>query len=184
MALTPTLYDFQISLSDTERGVDQPALSLKAARHPSETMERLWLRVLAFCAVWEERLAFSKGGLSDPDSPDLECRDYTGQLTRWARVGKPDPLRIQKEMDQRGGAKALVLFDSPERMEAFLVEAREAKALRVAKAELVAVDPELLRALAAHDGRRLKATFTFVGDHLYAEVDGESVDGPITRGAL
>ena len=44
--------------------------------------------------------------------------------------------------------------------------------------------PSLLGALAAHDQRRVKATLTFVEGHLYAEVDGEAVDGPLVRAAV
>ena len=87
MSLAPTLYDFQIALSHVDRALDQPQLGLKVARHPSETMQRVWLRVLAFCWLWEERMAFGKG-LGEPEAPDLECRDYTGLVTSWVRVGK------------------------------------------------------------------------------------------------
>jgi len=180
VALAPTLHDFQVALSHVERGVDQPALSFKVARHPSETMARVWLRVLAFCWLWEERLEFGKG-LSDPDAPDLETRDYTGLVTRWVRVGKPDPVKIQRAVDQNSHAKVAVLFESVERMEAFLAEAREVKATRVAKAELAAVDADLLASLAELDSRRIRMSVTLVGDHAYLEVDGQSLDGPVTR---
>ena len=180
MTLAPTLYDFQVCLSHVDRGIDQPQLGMKVARHPSETMQRLWLRVLAYCWLWEERMTFGKG-LSEPDSPDLECRDYTGQLTHWVRVGKADPLKLQRVVDQNSQAKVSVLFESVDRLEAFIAEAREAKASRVGKAELVAVDAGLLRALSAFDSRRLKVSLTFVGDHVYADCEGQSVDGPLTR---
>jgi uncharacterized protein YaeQ len=183
MTLAPTLYDFQVSLSQVDRSIDQPQLSFKVARHPSETMPRLWLRVLAYCWMWEERMTFGKG-LGEPDSPDLECRDYTGLVTRWIRVGKADPIKLQRAVDQNPHAKVSVLFESVERLEAFVAEAREAKATRVAKAELAAVDAELLRALSAFDSRRIKLSLTFVGDHIYAECEGQSFDGPLTRAAL
>lgn len=183
MTLAPTLYDFQVSLSQVDRGIDQPQLGMKVARHPSETMQRLWLRVLAYCWLWEERLAFGKG-LGEPEAPDLESRDYAGQLTQWVRVGKADPQKVQRAVDQNSQAKVSVLFESVERLESFLAEAREAKALRVSKAELVAVDAGLLRALSAFDSRRIKVSLTFVGDHVYAECEGESMDGPLTRGTL
>ena len=183
MTLVPTLYDFQVALSHVDRSIDQPQLVIKLARHPSETMQRAWLRVFAFCWLWEERLAFGKG-LSEPDAPDLECRDYTGLVTRWVRVGKPDPLKVQRAVDQNPHAKVSVFFDSTQRLEAFLAEAREAKAARVAKAELVAVDAELLRSLSQFDSRRIKLSLTFSGDHAYVECEGQSFDGPLTRASL
>jgi uncharacterized protein YaeQ len=183
MTLVPTLHDFQIALSHVDRALDQPQLVLKVARHPSETVQRMWLRVLAFCWLWEERLAFGKG-LGEPDSPDIECRDYTGLVTAWVRVGKADPVKVQRAVDQNPHAKVSVVFESPQRLEAFLTEAREAKALRVARAELAAIDAGLLQALSAFDSRRNKVSLTFVGDHIYAECEGQSFDGPITRATL
>lgn len=183
MTLAPTLYDFQISLSQVDRSIDQPQLGLKVARHPSETMQRLWLRLIAYCWLWEERMTFGPG-LGEPDSPDLECRDYTGLVTHWVRVGKADPVKVQRAVDQNPHAKVSVLFESPERLEAFLTEAREAKTLRVAKAELAAVDAGLLRALSSFDSRRIKVSLTFVGDHVYAECNGQNFDGPLTRSSL
>lgn len=180
MALAPTLYDFQISLSHVDRAIDQPQLGIKVARHPSETMQRLWLRVIAWCWLWEERMTFGKG-LAEPDAADLECRDYTGLVTHWVRVGKADPVKVQRAVDQNPHAKVSVLFESVERLEAFVAEARELEATRVAKAELAAVDSELLRALSAFDSRRIKVSLTFVGDHLYADCEGQTFDGPLTR---
>jgi uncharacterized protein YaeQ len=183
MALAPTLYDFQVALSHVDAGIDQPQLGFKVARHPSETMERVWLRVLAYCWRWEERLVFGKG-LSEPDAPDLEARDYTQLVTRWIRVGKADPLKVQRAVDQNPHAKVSVLFDAPERLEGFVSAAREAGAARVARAELAAVDAELLGALSEIDSRRNKLTVTLVGDHLYLDVDGQSLDGPLTTHAF
>ncbi len=182
MSLAPTLYDFQIALSHVDRKVDLP-LGFKVARHPSETMQRVWLRVLAYCWQWEERLQFGPG-LSDPDTPDLETRDYTGRLTRWVRVGKADPLKVQRAVDQNGQAAVVVLFESPERMATFLAEARDAGAARLVKAELAAVDGPLLRALGEIDVRRNQVALTFVGDHFYLDCNGQSLDGPLTRGFL
>ena len=183
MTLAPTLYDFQVCLSHVDRSIDQPQLVLKVARHPSETMKRVWLRVLAHCWLWEERMLPGKG-LGEPDAPDLECRDHTGLVTRWVRVGKAAPLKLQRAVDQHPHAQVSVLFESVERLEAFLTEAREAKAARVAKAELVAVDAALLTALSALEARRQKLSLTFVGDHAYVECDGQTLDGPLTRAAL
>jgi hypothetical protein len=67
-------------------------------------------------------------------------------------------------------------------MEAFLEEARERRLARVASAELAAVDPGLLRALSAHEERRIRLSLTFVADHVYAEVSGRMHDAPIERG--
>jgi uncharacterized protein YaeQ len=182
MAQAPTLYDFDIALSHVDRGLDQ-RVQVRTARHPSETLDRVWLRVLAFCLHWEERLAFGPG-LSDPDEPDLEARDLTGVRSLWVRVGKPEPARVQKAADQHGRARVAVVFESPQRMEAFIAAAREEKLPRLARVELAAVDPALTQALAQSDERRAKVSITLVGDHFYVERGGRSVDGALLRGSV
>ncbi|MHB8417745.1 MAG: YaeQ family protein [Myxococcales bacterium] len=180
MALAPALCDFEIELQQVDTGL-AAKLRLRTARHPSETFERVWLRVLAYCLYYRERLAFGPG-LSDPDTPDLIETDLTGQPTHWIRVGKADPQRIQRAADRN--PRVSVLFESPPRLAAFLAEARKEGLGRLGEVELAAVDPALLRGLAANEERRAKASVTIVGDHFYVQKDGESLDGPIERARL
>jgi uncharacterized protein YaeQ len=67
--------------------------ALTVARHPSETDERMMVRVLAFALNAHEHLAFGKG-LSDADEPDLWQKDLTGAITHWIEVGQPDDKRL------------------------------------------------------------------------------------------
>jgi uncharacterized protein YaeQ len=182
VALPATLHDFQIELSHVDAG-ETRRVSLRAARHPSESMERLWLRVLAHCWLWRERIEQGPG-LSDPDAPDLLATDYTGAITLWVRVGRPDPVRLQQEADRNSRAEVAVLFDSPRRMEAFVEEARGAGLARLGRVALAAVDPALLATLAANEERRTRMSLTIVGDHLYVERDGRTFDGPLSRGYI
>lgn len=69
--------------------------SLTIARHPSETDERMMVRVAAFALFAQERLEFCKG-LSDVDEPDLWAKDLTGAIDTWIEVGQPDERRIAK----------------------------------------------------------------------------------------
>src|SRR5438128_1441845 len=71
-------------------------LSLRAARHPSESEEYLLTRVLAYCLEYGEGIAFSSGGLSNPDEPALAIRDLTGVLKSWIEVGSPEAARLHK----------------------------------------------------------------------------------------
>src|SRR5918997_7076013 len=94
MALTATIHNFDIQLSDVDRGVYE-SLSLRVARHPSETEEYLLTRVLAYCLEYAEGIAFSKG-LAEPDEPAIAVRDLTGALRVWIDVGAPDAARLHK----------------------------------------------------------------------------------------
>lgn len=94
MALKPTIYKLKVDLSDLDRAVYE-SLSLTIAQHPSETLERMMVRMLAFCFNSQNRLSFCKG-LSDTEEPDLWQHSLDGKLELWIDVGEPDPERIKK----------------------------------------------------------------------------------------
>lgn len=95
MALKSTIFKAELSVADIDRGVyGDHALTL--ARHPSETDERMMVRLLAFALhAGEPGLAFGRG-LGDPDEPDVVARDLTGAITHWIEVGQPDERAILK----------------------------------------------------------------------------------------
>ena len=89
MALTSTLYNFDIDLADSDRGVYE-TLALRVARHPSESEDYLVARVLAYAMEYTEGIEFSSGGLSSPDDPALVVRDLTGTVRSWIEIGTPN----------------------------------------------------------------------------------------------
>jgi uncharacterized protein YaeQ len=94
VAIKPTIYKLTVSLSDLNRDI-YDALSLTIARHPSETMERMVVRVLAFCLNTREQLVLCKG-LSDTEEPDIWAHTLDGNLELWIDVGEPSPERVKK----------------------------------------------------------------------------------------
>ena len=94
MALKPTIYKTKIALSDLDRQF-YDSLNLTIAQHPSETIERMLVRVLVYCLNAQEHLEFTKG-LSSVDEPDLWVRSLDGQLMLWIDVGEPAYERIKK----------------------------------------------------------------------------------------
>jgi uncharacterized protein YaeQ len=181
MALPSTLHHLDLRFSQADHGVEGE-VALKIARHPSETMERVWLRVLAYAWKWREGIAFGPG-LCEPDAPDLLVVAPGGRTSLVVRVGKPEPSRVERDVNQNAGAEVAVLLDGPRRLAAFLAEVRERRLARAAAAELAAVDAPLLAALAGIDDRRLEAVVTLVADHLYVDVNGRALDGPLHRAA-
>lgn len=92
MALKATIFKASLQVSDIDRHYyGEHALTL--ARHPSETDERMMIRVLAFALNAHEQLAFGKG-LSNTDEPDLWQRDLSGRIVHWIDVGQPDEKRL------------------------------------------------------------------------------------------
>ncbi|WP_321922780.1 YaeQ family protein [Paraburkholderia guartelaensis] len=94
MALKSTIYKAELQIADMDRHYYADH-ALTIARHPSETDDRMMVRIAAFALFAGERLEFCKG-LSDTDEPDLWCKDYTGAIETWIEVGQPDERRIAK----------------------------------------------------------------------------------------
>lgn len=179
MALPSTLHHFELRFSQADLGVEGE-VALKVARHPSETMERAWLRVLAYAWKWREGISFGPG-LCEPDAPDLLAMASDGRASLVVRVGKPEPSRVERDVNQNPGAEVAVLFDGPRRLAAFRSEAGERGFARALAADLAAVDGPILAQLATSNQRRIKVLVTFVADHLYLEVNGDTLDGPLHR---
>ena len=94
MALKATIFKVDLQVSDLDRG-HFATHALTLARHPSETDERMMVRVLAFALDADEALEFGRG-LSSEDEPDLVKRDLTGAIDLWIEVGLPDERDLRK----------------------------------------------------------------------------------------
>lgn len=177
MALPSTRCEYRVQLSDVEREV-QRELSVVAARHPSETAEHLTLRVLAFCLLWRDSIAFGPG-LSDGEGPDLEAHDAGGRRSLWVECGAVEAAKLKRVVQQHPGAEVhVVLADRRRRRE--LLEAVAALPHGIKGGERVTLwqlGPELLAALAGNEARRQRWSVTVVGGHLYVDADGRSFDG-------
>ncbi|NMG75511.1 YaeQ family protein [Aromatoleum diolicum] len=94
MAIKATIYKAELAVADMDRNYYGDH-SLTIARHPSETDERMMVRLLAFALYADPALGFGKGLCVD-DEPDLWQKDLTGQIERWIDVGQPDEKWIRK----------------------------------------------------------------------------------------
>jgi uncharacterized protein YaeQ len=94
MALKATIFKAELQIADMDRHYYQNH-ALTIARHPSETDERMMVRLLAFARHADPALCFGKG-LSDVDEPDLWKKDLTGAIDLWIEVGQPDEKRLLK----------------------------------------------------------------------------------------
>ena len=104
MAPKATVYKAELQVSDMDRHY-YAEHNLTLAQHPSETDERLMVRLLAFALYAEDRLEFGRG-LSNEEEPDLWLRNYTGEIDLWIDLGQPDESRIKKAC---GRAKQVVV---------------------------------------------------------------------------
>ena len=94
MAQNATVYKAHIQIADMDRHYYADH-SLTLAQHPSETEERMMLRLAAFVLFASDRLEFTKGLAAD-DEPDLWCKSYSDEIELWVDVGLPSDRRIRK----------------------------------------------------------------------------------------
>jgi uncharacterized protein YaeQ len=94
MALKSTICKASLSVADIDRGYYRDH-ELTLARHPSETDERMMIRLLAFALHADDALLFGRG-LSTEDEPAVWRRDLTGAIERWIEVGLPDERELRK----------------------------------------------------------------------------------------
>lgn len=105
MALKPTIYKAQVELADSDRNCyESHALTL--ACHPSETLERMTVRLLAYCLNSARGLDFTKG-ISTADEPDLWCHADSGEIKQWIELGQPEEPRLRKAC---GRAEAVLVY--------------------------------------------------------------------------
>jgi uncharacterized protein YaeQ len=94
MALGATIYKVSLTVSDLDRHFYDD-FELTVARHPSETEERMMVRLIAFAFHADRQLTFTKG-LCQEDEPELWRTDYDGTIRLWIDLGQPDEKRIRK----------------------------------------------------------------------------------------
>jgi uncharacterized protein YaeQ len=100
MAIKATIFKAQIQLADMDRHVYTDDITLTIARHPSETDERMMVRVLALVMGWPQdqtagTLALAKD-MWDTDEPALWHKNYVNEIVHWVDVGQPDDKRLMK----------------------------------------------------------------------------------------
>ena len=94
MALKSTIFKASLNVADTDRHVYND-FALTVARHPSETDERMMLRILAYALHASETLGFGRG-ISTEDEPDLWEKNLTDDVLHWIDLGTPEPDRLRK----------------------------------------------------------------------------------------
>jgi uncharacterized protein YaeQ len=175
MALTATIYNFDIELSDSDRRVYE-SLSLRVAQHPSESEEFLVTRVLAYLLEYAEGIEFSRG-VSDPDDPAVAVRDLTGRIRTWIDIGTPDAARLHKAA--KSGARVVVYtHKNPDQ---FLKQLSGEKIHRPDELELYAMDRGLIAALAARLERRVAFSVSIADRELYISIGTDTLTGVVRR---
>ena len=176
LALSSTVFTFDIDLSDSDRGVYE-TLALRVARHPSESDEFLVARVLAYCLEYREGIEFSKGGLSDTDEPPIAVRDLTGVMQAWIDIGTPSAERLHRAAKSTPRVAVYIQKDAAQ----WLSGLAAAKIHRADEIELYALDRGLVQQLVAALERRMSFAVSISGGDVFVSFADRTFSGPVPR---
>lgn len=169
MALKSTIFKVELQIADLDRNYYQNH-ALTVARHPSETDERMMVRVLAFALYADEALSFGKG-LSSEDEPDLWAMDLTGAIERWIEVGLPEERRIRRAC---GRARQVVVVTYGGRVADMWWQQNKVALQKQDNLTIINLAAEDSRALAALAARGMQLQCTLQEGELWFIVDGEN----------
>lgn len=179
MALQATVYHLQIELSDVDRGVYE-SLDLRIARHPSESIPYLLTRTIAYALLYEEGIAFSKGGLSSTDEPPITVRDLQGNLRVWVEIGTPSADRLHKA--SKAAPRVVVFTQHDPRL-----LAKEAATRPIYKAdqiEVYALPSDFLNELGALTDRNARWSLLRNDGALFVTAGDQTLSTVVTKHAL
>jgi uncharacterized protein YaeQ len=178
VALTSTIYHFDIDLADNDRRRYE-SLAVRVARHPSESEEYLLTRVLAYALEYTDGIEFSRG-LSDPEEPAISIRDATGAIRAWIDVGLPDAARLHRAA-KASPRVAVYMHRDPAQ---YLARLHGARIHRSEAVELWRVDRGLLSALVARLDRRVAFSLAVTERELFVAIGSVTIAGTLERHAL
>lgn len=175
MALKSTIYKANLHIADMDRQV-YGEHSLTLALHPSETEERLMVRVLAFALQVPSddhrgTLQFARG-LSDTDEPDLWQKDLTEQLVHWIEVGQPDERRLAKAC---GRAERVTIYTYGSSAPIWWAGI-ETKVTRLKNLEVWRLPAEQAQALAGLAQRSMQLQIQVQDGHVFVTGDHAAVE--------
>ncbi|MCR9277030.1 MAG: YaeQ family protein [Pseudomonadaceae bacterium] len=169
MALKPTIYKFAISLSDVDANRYEE-LALTVALHPSETIERMMVRVLAYCLNLDDGLEFTRG-LSDTDEPDLLQRSLDDRILTWIEVGEPSAERLRKA---RNVSEQVLVYTFNSKSDSWWQQvSADAERLGTSVFQL---DWHAMQQLAALTTRNLSISVTIADASIYVAADTGTVE--------
>jgi uncharacterized protein YaeQ len=175
MALTATIHSLNIDLSDVDRGVYEQ-LEIRVARQPSETVEYMLMRVLAYCLEYGDGISMTEG-VAAGSEPAILFRDLTGRTTGWIEVGMPDPARIHRGHKLAGRVAVYTHRD----VRKLLAEMASANIHRVADIPVYEFNRGFVEEVAGLLERRSDITLSVTERELYLHINNHSVTTTIVE---
>src|SRR5882762_7591490 len=175
MALTATIYSFDTDLADIDRGVYK-TLGLRLARQPSETLEYMFTRFLAYCLEYKEGIELTEG-VAAGDEPAVLVRDLTGRVTAWVEVGMPDSQRLHRGSKLAGR----VAVYTHRNIAQVLAELSGKRIHRAAEIPVYEFGRGFVEAVAGVLQRRANVSVSITERQLYLEISGQTFNTAIAE---
>ena len=175
MGLTATIYAFDTELADIDRGVYE-TLGLRLARQPSETLEYMFTRFLAYCLEYTEGIELTEG-VAAGDEPAVLVRDLTGRVTAWVEVGMPDAQRLHRGSKLAGR----VAVYTHRNVVQVLAELNGKKIHRAAEIPVYEFGRGFVEAVAAVLLRRANVSVSITERQLYLDISGQTFNTAIVE---
>jgi uncharacterized protein YaeQ len=175
VALKATIHNFEVEISDVDRGVYE-TFDLCVARQPSETASYMAARLLAYGLEYRQGIAMTEG-VAAGDQPAVCVRDLTGRMTAWIEVGHPSADRLHR------GAKladrvAVYTHRDPERL---VKQLAAATIHRSDEIPIFAFGRDFVDTIAEALDRRSRISLSVNERQLYVELDGRNFETTITE---
>ncbi len=174
MALTVTLYRFQIELSDIPRGIYE-TLDFRVAQHPSEALPYMLTRVLAYALNTQEGLAFAPTGLHDPDAAAISIDSPNGGFELLIEIGSPSARKLHKATKTARNVKVYT-YKNPESL---MTEIRTEKVHRAEEIEVFSLAPAFLTQLGEVLKRDNRWAILFDDGTISVQVGDTSIAGEL-----
>ncbi len=170
MALKATIFKADVQISDLDRGY-YARHQLTLARHPSETDERMMLRLAAFICHADEKLAFTRGLCAD-DEPALWQQNDAGEYTLWIELGEPDDNRLKKACSR---AESVWLYSYGGRATDIWWQNNQGKLSRLDNLTVASISPDTLAGLAGLTQRSMQLNATLQDGQLWLSDGNQTV---------
>lgn len=177
MSFAAGFYNFTIDLTHTDRGIFTH-FRVKTPRHPFESLEHLFARMIAYSHCYRVGQTFSHG-LFEPKEPTIWHKDVTGEILLWVNVGAPDKKKIEATLRAQPLAEHRVYFYAPGQVYDFCHGLRGSKTNWVKDVQFYLIPSSILQELVPLEDSSPVWSVTIVDNQLYLSCDGIELEGEI-----
>jgi uncharacterized protein YaeQ len=170
MSFVAAFYNFTVELNNADRDI-YTRFRVKTARHPYESLEHLYARMIAYCHSFREGQSFTQG-MFEPKEPAIWLKDVIGETLLWIEVGPVDKRKLEITLRSSPQAEHRIYFYSSEHVHSFCHMLKGSKTNWVKDISFFLIPPEFLEQLIPLEHSSPLWTMTCVENRIYLSCDG------------